>query len=233
MGGRRFSFFRLVNMGVLLLALMGCNSTNWSRQGRVWVFAQAQGDDLSMNVHLEAADGSVPGGARVWLTDPGGGISLVDFDGRSQSYRFEGRALRGNWQVEVDSLAAGQLQLSVPVKPIANAPQIVSVQDGLGHRAENYEQLVASTPIRVEWQAVPDAEVYLLEVMVSGVVALSVKADEEFYVLPTNSISASSEGTRVSLRVTASSTYGDLYFSEGYYSVSSVESRMFSFEAVP
>ena len=233
MGGGRFPFFRAVSAVALLLALVGCSSTDWSRQGRVWVFAQAQGDDLSMDVHLEAADGSVPGGARVWLTDPGGGVSLVGFDGRSQSYRFKGRALRGNWQVEVDSLAAGQLHLSVPVEPIADPPQVVSVQDGLGHRAENYEQLSASTPIRVEWQTVPDAEVYLLEVLVSGVVALSVKTDEGFCVLPANSISASSEGTRVSLRVTASSTYGDPYFSKGYYSVSSVESRTFSFEAVP
>jgi len=233
MGGGRFPFFRVVGVSMLVLALMGCNSTDWSRQGRVWVFAQAHGDDLSMDVHLEAADGSVPGGARVWLTDPGGGVRLVDFDGRSQTYRFEGRAIRGNWQIEVDSLAAGQLHLSVPVEPIADPPQVVGVQDGLGHRAENYEQLSASTPIRVEWQAVPDAEVYLLEVLVSGVLALSVKTGEEFYVLPASSISASSEGTRVSLRVTASSTYGDLYFSKGYYSASSVESRMFSFEAVP
>ncbi|WP_457637690.1 hypothetical protein [Oceanithermus sp.] len=218
---------------MVMLALVGCNSEGWSRQGRVWVFAQAQGDDLRMDIHLEAPDGSVPAGARVWLTDPGGGVRLVGFDGHSQSYQFEGTVLRGIWRVEIDSLAAGQLGLSVPVEPIANAPQIVSVQDGLGHRAENYEQLVASTPIRVEWRTVAGAEVYLLEVMVSGTVVQSVQTGEGFYVLPANSIPASSEGTRVSLRVTASSTHGDLYFSKGYYSVSSMESRTFSFEAAP
>ena len=104
-------------------------------------------------MHLEAPDGQVPGGARVWLADPGGGLRLVSFDIRSQSYRFEGRALKGTWLVEIDSLAAGRLNLNVPVNPLSSSPEVVSVQDGAGHRAESYEQLVASTPIRVEWRA--------------------------------------------------------------------------------
>ena len=234
MGSSRVPYVRMLAYWALALLLASCHTTDpTGGQGRVWVFAQADGDDLQMDVHLEAADGQVPGGARVWLTDPGGGLRLVGFDIRSQSYRFEGRALSGTWQVEIDSLAAGRLNLNVPVNPLSSSPEVVSVQDGAGHRAESYEQLAASTPIRVEWRAVPDADEYLLEVLVSGVVVYSVKVGDVFAVIPSSTISASEEGTRVSLRVTASSSSGDLHFSQGYYSVSSSVSRMFSFETVP
>ena len=234
MGLSRVPSVRILAYWALALLLASCHSEDLAgQQGRVWVFAQADGDDLQMDVHLEAADGQVPGGARVWLTDPGGGLRLVGFDARSQSYRFQGRALSGTWRVEIDSLAAGRLNLNVPVNPLSGSPEVVSVQDGVGHRAESYEQLVASTPIRVEWRAVPDADEYLLEVLVSGVVIYSVQVGDVFAVIPGNTISASEEGTRVSLRVTASSSSGDLHFSRGYYSVSSSESRMFSFETVP
>ena len=234
MGSSRVPFAHMLAYWVLALLLASCHPTDpTGRQGRVWVFAQADGNDLQIDVHLEAADGQVPGGARVWLTDPGGGLRLVSFDTRSQSYRFEGRALKGTWLVEIDSLAAGRLNLNVPVNPLSGSPEVVSVQDGAGHRAESYEQLVASTPIRVEWRTVPDADEYLLEVLVSGVVIYSVQVGDVFAIIPGNTISASEEGTRVSLRVTASSSSGDLRFSQGYYSVCSSESRIFSFEAVP
>jgi len=233
---RRALVARLLSIVALMFLLAGCGLPGepWQgKQGRVWVFTQALGNNLQMDVHLEAADGSVPTGARVWLTDPGGGVYLVSFDSRSQSYHFEGQALHGEWRVEVDSLATGRLRLEVPVYPLTETPAILSVQDGTGHRAENYERLQASEPIYIEWREVLNADIYLLEVFINGIVVNYVKVQKNYHVLPPNTIPASNDGTRVSLRVTASSAYGDVYFSNGYYSTSATESRLFSFEVVP
>ena len=194
MGARGSAHRALLLAFSILVGLVACGPGQETGPGRLWVFARASADDLRIDVHLEGPGGQALDGARVWLSDPGGGVRLIDFDTRSLSYRYEGAAMDGEWRIQADSLAVGKMNLTVPVYTLAGSPEVISVQDGLGHRAEAYEELVASSPIRVEWRAVPGSETYLIELLVEGSVILTTQSSGGYYVVPENTVAASSDG---------------------------------------
>lgn len=221
---------RLV-LAFLLFALIACNTTNPSR---LRTTAEVIGNTLNLSIVLEGSDGQSLSGALVKLTDPAGAVSLVGFDSRKNAYVLAAPALNGEYTVQADSVRMGQQSLRFPVKVFAAEPDLLSVQDGRGNKAEEFKKLEAGSPIRIEWKTVEEAQRYLVELRQAGkVLASSVVAEGNSLLIPANTFQAVQTGSPATLQVTASTQSGDLSFSTGYLSNTSTQGASYTFQVVP
>lgn len=222
--------YKTLVLVALCVALPACAK----REARVRATAEVSGQTLSLSVVLEGADGQSLSGALVKLTDPGGAVSIVSFDARKDAYALTAPALNGEYRLEADSLGSGRQRLVFPVQVFASEPDVTSVQDGEGNKAEEFRKLKASTPIRVEWKPVEGAQRYLLELRQGGrTVGAVVIGEGHNYVISPNTFQASAVGTSATVQVTASAQSGDLDYSRGYLSYTSAQGPSYSFQVVP
>jgi hypothetical protein len=196
--------------------------------------AEVVGSTLNLSIALEGSDGQSLSGALVKLTDPAGAVSLVGYDSRKNAYTLSAPALNGEYTVQADSVRMGQHSLRFPVKVFAAEPDLISVQDGQGNKAEEFKKLEAGSPIRIEWKAVEEAQRYLVELRQAGkVLASSVVKEGNSLVIPANTFQAVQTGSPATLQVTASTQSGDLGFSAGYLSNTSTQGASYTFQVVP
>lgn len=223
------SYKTLTLVALCALALPACTK----REARMRVTAEVNGPTLNLSAVLEGADGQGLSGALVKLTDPAGAVSVVNFDARKNAYALTAPALNGEYRLEADSLGSRRQRLSFPVQVFPTQPDVTSVQDGEGSKAEEFKKLKAGTPIRVEWRPVEGAERYLLELRQGGKAVGSVVSEGYGYVIPPNTFQGSAVGAVATVQVTASAQSGDLDYSRGYLSYTSAQGPSYSFQVVP
>jgi hypothetical protein len=224
---------------LFLLALASCTSSPQTVQTHVVStqirsLAVVDGEKLKLSLTLEGSDGNALSGAYVGVTDPGGAYSPLVFDTRSAAYALSTAALEGEYKLEIQSSVAGSLNMSVPVVVLSPAPNVSLVRDGEGSIAQEFKKLKASTPILVEWQAVKNAQRYLLEWRQNGKTVFSKVVTESSDVLPAGTLTGTELGLPANVLITASSSSGDEKFrSKRFFSTASTVGSSLGVTLVP
>jgi hypothetical protein len=208
-----------LSLCVSLLLLAACTAPP---SGRVRISAEVVGKTLNLSASLEGPEGQSLSGALVYLSDPSQAVQVLGFT--KNAYTWTGSATSGVYTLGVDSLKLGKQHIPFRVQVFTESPEIVSVQDGNGAKAEEFKQLSAATPIRIAWKGVQGAQRYLVEVRQNGLKAAFI-SQETALVLEPNLLSSGP----ASLQVTANAASGSL----DNYSSTSLESPSYSVQVGP
>ena len=222
---------RIFLMFLFLLGLASCHPN--TSEGRVRVQALVDKTELNLTVVLEGDRGQSLSGALVQVKDPAGALHLMSYDSRTSAFEHRSQAIHGVYEVIVDSVVLSRRIQNLPVTILAPQPDILSVSDGLGHRAEDFEKLEVSSPIHVEWQATEGAGHYLLELSQTNTPLLSITTTNTHYTIPANTLSATQTGSYASLQVTANHQIGDVNFSDNIFVVATSTGSNYSFQVIP
>jgi hypothetical protein len=225
-------FATLVGGLVLVSTLVSCTQSS-AGTGRIRVFAEVSGTVLNLSATLEGPDGQSLSGALATLEEPSGTVVMVPFNANKNAYVVSLSAQAGEYKLQTDSTRMGKSLMAFPVKLFANPPDITSIQDGIGAKAEEFKKLSAATPIRLEWKTVEGAQRYLVELRQGGRTIKSLTVSENSWVVPANVFQGNLTGTPATVQITANAFSGDLSFSRSFFSNTSLESSSYTFQVAP
>jgi hypothetical protein len=216
-----------------LLTLTSCQASLLT--GRTRVLMVVDGSNLTISAIVEGSNGMSLNGAAVGVTDPGGAWQPIAFNTSQNAYVLRSAALNGVYRLEVTSvLPVANAVIEIPAVVFTGSPEVSQVIDSLGNVAQEFKRLSAATPIRVVWQAVPEASRYLLEVRQNGKTVFSQTLVDTSLVLPAMVLEGSSSGLNASVSIVASFSSGDSKFlNSPFFSASSRAASTFTFQVVP
>jgi hypothetical protein len=203
-------------VAVLALCLAGCNQLA-STGGRYRVVATTTNENLVLTVTIENATGTSANAGLVWNTDPSGVTTPLTFSSSEQAFKLSTKALAGDHRLKIDSLAVGEVLVTVPVLALSSTPAMTELRDGTGANALEGGKLAVTTPISMAWQPVELAQQYLIEVKQAARVVFSSVVTEPNALLPSGTLGNSASFSSVT--VTAFANHGDANFkATPYYS---------------